>query len=149
MFGIPGETIQSIYKTVNLITELKPYLIRPTFYVPIPCTPLYEYCIQHNLLRKDRIIKSHFSEPALRLPTIPDDVLLKRKILLPWYVNRNLGLVKYEEALKQFSKDSYDQFLNKLNYIVSLDQSLSKEHENYEHYSYFRNNMNYLVFHNK
>ena len=147
MIGIPGETIQSILKTVNLITELKPYLIRPTFYVPIPCTPLYEYCIQHNLLRKNRIIKNHFSESALQLPTIPDDVLLKHKILLPWYINRNLGLIKYEKALKQFSEDSYEQFLNKFNYIVSLDQSLSKEHKNYEHYSYFKKNINYLVFH--
>ena len=108
---------------------------------------MYEYCIQHNLLRKNRIIKNHFSESALQLPTIPDDVLLKHKILLPWYINRNLGLIKYEKALKQFSEDSYEQFLNKFNYIVSLDQSLSKEHKNYEHYSYFKKNINYLVFH--
>jgi len=147
MFGIPHETIKSIHKTVNLIAELKPYLVRPTFYVPIPCTPLYEYCVKYDLLRQDRIIKNHFSEPAIHLTTISDDVLLKHKVLLPWYINKRLGLVKYEKALKHFSEESYEDFLSKFNQIVAQDQSLSKEHEGYEHYSYFEKNMNYLVFH--
>lgn len=145
MIGVPEESIKTYRKTVGLIAKTKPRLIRPTFFVPIPCTSLHEYCKNHNLFRKDKKVISHFSEPVLRLKNLNETELFKLKILLPWYINAKLNLLDYKKAIELFRADNYDSFKNKLQLIFDLDKELCKKHKGTLHYSYFQRNMNFLV----
>jgi len=50
IFGIPTETKQEIFDTVQMVWKIRPTHFSPSFYTPIFGTKLYEYCKENDLL---------------------------------------------------------------------------------------------------
>src|SRR3990172_3983848 len=65
MFGIPTETPEEVFKTVDFIRWAKPEYPSPSFFTPHPGSKLYDYCMEHDL----SLIKSYRS--YARNPTEP------------------------------------------------------------------------------
>lgn len=146
ILGIPQESQETYKKTVELIAETKPYLVRPTFFTPIIGTPLYDYCIKYDLMKKDKKVINHFSESSLNFENLTDAELLKMRVFFPWYLNVELGIIEYKDWISKFDNDNYDEFLSKLDDIKKMDNDLSEKNKGIEHFSYFKKNMNYVVF---
>lgn len=142
MFGIPRESEASMAKTIEMIARIKPYLVRPTFYVPIYGTPLYEYCRDNNLM-KEKPPNNQFSEAALKYENITEDALYRYSILLPWYVNLRLGHKNYIDAIKKFQDYTKEQLANNRAKILDEDKKLSEETKSL-HYRYFESNINFI-----
>jgi radical SAM superfamily enzyme YgiQ (UPF0313 family) len=143
--GLPGETPATHAKTIALMARIRPYLIRATFYVPIPKTPLYDYCKEHHLLEENSKIAGHFSEPVLRYTTTSRANILRFKALMPWEINIELGLEEYRAAIARFSALDDDAMVAARDQIITLDRELSARHLEKLHYAYFNGNLNYYV----
>jgi anaerobic magnesium-protoporphyrin IX monomethyl ester cyclase len=50
MFGLPGETKESMQKTIDLINEIKPTLPKLSILLPLPNTPLFEEWDKEGLI---------------------------------------------------------------------------------------------------
>jgi len=146
--GLPGENNVTHAKTVSLLAETLPYLIRATFYVPIPNTPLYDYCAKNDMLNSNIDISGHFSEPILRYKNIDKSEILCYKLFMPWEINISLGHNIYSKAMIRFKGMSYKTLLNSLSEILEIDAQYSKLLKNKLHYSYFQCNLNYYVRNN-
>jgi len=53
MFGIPGETIQTMQDTLNFARKMKFDRIKKFIFQPFPNTELYDICVKNNYLTKD------------------------------------------------------------------------------------------------
>ena len=53
MFGIPGETIQTMQDTLNFARKMKFDRIKKFIFKPFPNTELYDICVKNNYLTKD------------------------------------------------------------------------------------------------
>ncbi|MCK4257913.1 MAG: B12-binding domain-containing radical SAM protein [Halanaerobiales bacterium] len=51
MLGIPTETVEDFHETVNLVKECQPHFAQLNIFCPYPGTYLYEYCLEHNLIK--------------------------------------------------------------------------------------------------
>jgi len=142
MFGIPHETEESLIKTIEMIAKIQPYLVRPTFFVPIYGTPLYEYC-QKNKLMKEKEPENQFTEAALIYESLSEDVLYRYYTLLPWYVNLKLGHKHYLKAIQKFEKYTKEELKNKRNKVLEEDKKLSEKTKS-SHYMYFESNINFI-----
>ena len=149
MTALPGETMKRFNKTTDFLSKIKPYLIRPTFFIPIKGTPLFDYCKENNLFKKKSQITNHFSESVLKFDALSDIEILRMNTLLPWYLNIKMGLKEYEEFIEKFENFTYEEFKDKMTSILSLDKKLSEKNKGVEHYCYFQNNLNYLVLNKK
>lgn len=147
MIGLPGETMESYRKTVELMAKIQTYLIRGTFYIPIPHTPLYDDCIKDQLIN-ERKVDGHFSEPTLKYTEVSDADILRYKVLLGWYINAQIGYGYYRKLISRFQDDSYEEFKKREDLLEELDKDASMKHQGMPHYSYFGYNKNYIVLNN-
>jgi anaerobic magnesium-protoporphyrin IX monomethyl ester cyclase len=82
LFGLPGETEQTIRETLSLIEELRIWSA-PNLLFPIPGTPLYEQVkndgkmppLSEFLMRLSRYHISNRVEPTLNLSEVSDEAL--------------------------------------------------------------------------
>lgn len=49
MFGLPTETPEEVYKTIEFIRWARPEYPSPAFFTPYPGSELYDYCLKHDL----------------------------------------------------------------------------------------------------
>lgn len=85
------------------------------FIVPIPGTPLYEICLKHNLISKEKIIKMNkWGEIPVKLPGIKEKDMqtLKRKGLLLQMRYNGFG------ALSDINWKNWQHYLYKIKYII-------------------------------
>jgi anaerobic magnesium-protoporphyrin IX monomethyl ester cyclase len=142
MFGIPHETEESLIKTTEMIAKIRPYLVRPTFFVPIVGTPLYEYC-QKNKLMKEKGPENQFSESALIFEDLSEDVLFRYYTLLPWYVNLKAGHKHYLSAIEKAEKCTSDELKSMRSELLAEDKRLSERTKS-SHHTYFGSNAGYI-----
>lgn len=64
MIGLPGETIESMEKTINFATELDPDYAKVTITVPYPSTKLYSYLEEKGLIKNRDWDKYNFHTPS-------------------------------------------------------------------------------------
>ena len=76
MIGIPYETPEMIWETINLNKRCAPSCIVISFFYPYPGTELYEVCQKEGFLSK-RYSRSFVSESVLELPTVTKKELEK------------------------------------------------------------------------
>ena len=149
MIGIPGETHETVQKTLQLLARLKPYLIRLTFLYPIYHTKIYDYCREHNLFKGGRALKDEFTASTLKFENISDEELLRFKLLFPWYLNTYLPVKagRYLRLIDRFKDMSYEELRKPLTHqkVIKMDSEISEEleRENLPHYCYFKDNLYY------
>jgi anaerobic magnesium-protoporphyrin IX monomethyl ester cyclase len=61
MMGLPSETEEEIYQTLQFMKELKPDFASLSVYEPFPGTDLFEIGIQNNLVQEERTMQDFFS----------------------------------------------------------------------------------------
>lgn len=149
MLGIPNESHETIQKTLQLLSKLKPYLIRMTFLFPYYHTDIYDYCEKNKLFKQDWMHVDEFSVSPLKFKNLSDDEILKYKHMFPWYLNTIMlqpeAAVKYKKLIAAFSKMPFEEFKNAKDKILETDETVSEEMSKSRtpHYRYFRNNLYY------
>tara|TARA_B100000315_G_scaffold169286_1_gene157853 strand:- start:545 stop:1462 length:918 start_codon:yes stop_codon:yes gene_type:complete len=144
MIGIPTETENEIWDTINMTAELKPFLIRLTFCYPFESTRLWFYVKKHNLVKEDRLYKQagYFEESVLKLP-VEDQKLMAYRHLFPWYANtlilKNSKLLKlYKSKIKDYeTADFRDAGVREQ--VANVDKKLSEMCNGISHFCYFGN----------
>lgn len=154
MMGIPGETVDTIMDTVIMLSKIKSYLIRPAFIFPIYGTGFYSYCLQNNLLKEDILkYKSYLWTEGvpIYLKDISEESLIRYIIMLPWYINVELGLKDYEKMIKKYASLDFINVKNKkLSFQLILEedrrQSLYFSENKISHYRYLNQELSYLQY---
>lgn len=89
MIGLPTETKEEMLMTAELNAKIRPYIVRCSIFFPYEGTDLYQYAVEHNLLKEeiaDRL-SSHLEDTALEIPQLPREEILKFKAMFKWYVD--------------------------------------------------------------
>ena len=154
MMGIPGETENTIKDTISMLSKIKPYLIRPSFIFPIYGTGFYNYCLQHSLLKEDILKHKSYlwtEGVPIYLKDISEELLTSYMILLPWYINVELGFKEYEILIKRYSSLNFIDKKNKRsNFKLVLEedrrQSLYFSENKISHYRYGNDELSYLQY---
>jgi anaerobic magnesium-protoporphyrin IX monomethyl ester cyclase len=58
VIGFPGETKETVVKTINFIKEIKPDLLQVAIATPMPGTDFYSYCQDEGYLLADNLEQS-------------------------------------------------------------------------------------------
>lgn len=68
MIGWPWPRIDDklTQATINLNKELNPDVIQVTWFYPLPGTELYDYCVEHDLINRDKIIRSYHKSSIIK-----------------------------------------------------------------------------------
>lgn len=151
MLGIPGETKETIQTSINMLKELKPDLIRMSIFQPFVGTPIYYYCIEHNLLLDNKdMFTNTFSNSIIRFEHLSHNELIKYELLFPWYMNISM-VEKYADEYKYLIA-KYEKVISNhkntdsvKNEILQADKQISNklEKEEISHYRYFQDNSFY------
>lgn len=147
ILGIPGENHLSVRETVKVLGELKPTLIRMTIFDPFRGTPLYDYCKEHDLFKKDSKIQgNHFAFSNLNFDDLNDLDILQYHLFFPWYLNQNVAQCK--DAIEEFGKLSFDELLKSREKILAADKKISEEltKNKRPHFRYFDKNQYYYQY---
>jgi len=138
IFGIPNETEDDVNLTMKFLSEIKPNIIRPTFLIPLRGTKIYNYCIEHNIIKKN-VTAWNFESP-LKIDSIDEETLLKYWILFPWIVNYKLGYDEYKEGIDAFFKLDHNSLRKPetFNELLDKDREYSRmmKERNLDHYVY-------------
>ncbi|MCI0503081.1 B12-binding domain-containing radical SAM protein [Candidatus Micrarchaeota archaeon] len=108
MLGNPGETRETIERTIQFALELDPDLAMFNITVPFPGTKMFEWAKQNGLLLTENWDDYDLSKQVMRLPTISDQDLresyssaYRRFFLRPKYMLRRLaGIRSVEDAVE-------------------------------------------------
>lgn len=71
MLGLPGETLEQAFETLQMNIKLKPLVARASIFTPFPKLPIEKYAIEHGYLER--------SDPDLIPNTVQRESLLKQK----------------------------------------------------------------------
>ena len=70
MIGLPMETEEMIWDTINLNRKIKPHRISATIFNPYPNTESYELCKKNGWLSDRKVSSYHENETMLDQPSI-------------------------------------------------------------------------------
>jgi anaerobic magnesium-protoporphyrin IX monomethyl ester cyclase len=89
MIGIPTETRENILETVKMNAKMRPYIIRVSILYPYRGTKIYDYCLQKNMIDKEKEDKysTYFEGSILKMDSISQVEILKFKKMFKWYVD--------------------------------------------------------------
>jgi radical SAM superfamily enzyme YgiQ (UPF0313 family) len=77
MFGNPGETEESMQKTIDFSISLKPDMVVYNITTPYPGTEMYEWADKNNYLKTKDWPKYDLSEPIMDLPSVSSEMVKK------------------------------------------------------------------------
>jgi radical SAM superfamily enzyme YgiQ (UPF0313 family) len=144
MIGIPGESWTTFYDTIMMVSKLKPALIRMTFLFPYKHTKIYDYCVEHQLIKTEEIENNRDFSSPLRFPELTDKELFCFRFLFPWYVNQLwFDSVDYHRALQDFTQLDLATLRNSIPEIIAKDKELSNKCHA-PHYRYYKGNEYYF-----
>lgn len=68
MFGIPTETKEEVFETVEMVQKIQPEHFSPAFYTPHPGSDLYQYCIDNDfsLIKEHKSYARNPDEPKIK-----------------------------------------------------------------------------------
>lgn len=108
MIGNPGETEETIKKTINYAIALNPDLVSFNITTPFPGTEMFYWAKENNLLLHENWSGYNFAEPVINLPTISPEKLLdyykkahRQFYLRPSYILKRLKKIKSIEDFKR------------------------------------------------
>ncbi len=107
MVGNIGETRESVYKTIELLREIKPFAISVSITTPYPGTHLFKEAKEMGYLREDMKWSelSHYSDSAhsLNLPTLSEREILNYRKLIKREFSKRGTLNRIEYVVKYFA----------------------------------------------
>lgn len=86
MIGFPGETRETIFKTLQLLKQARPDSVQTTTYYPMKGTDLYDYLLQEGIFNPAHsVIDTFYGESYLNLDKEHKSKLFKYHMLLTHY----------------------------------------------------------------
>ncbi len=108
MFGNPGETEETIKKTIKYAIDLDPDLVSFNITTPYPGTEMFAWAEKNNYLIHKNWSEYDLSRPVMELPTISRDKILeyykkahRQFYLRPWYILKRLSKIRNFEDFKR------------------------------------------------
>ena len=145
MMGVPGESWDTFFDTINATIRFQPALIRMTFLFPYKRTRIYEICEEMGVLKEgyededNRDLRS-----PLNFDEITDQEIFCFRFLFPWYVNAWWhDDENYYDAIAVFKDLSLDELESNIPRILRIDKLLS-DMCGLAHYRYYPNNVDYF-----
>ena len=87
IIGLPGETIDNIFETINFNKKLQPDRILCTIYMPFKGTELGEWCFKQNLVLIDpKINNNYYNVISIKYDKINPKTILGYQGFFDWYV---------------------------------------------------------------
>lgn len=104
MLGNPGETEETIKKTLKLAVELKPDIALFNVTTPYPGTEMYKWAKENGYLDNEDWSGFDLSQPVMKLPTISEDKIRKfyKKAHMKFYCRPNY-IIKKIFSMKDFT----------------------------------------------
>ncbi len=113
MVGIPGETMNSFRKTINLNQIIQPDKLQISIFYPYPGTELGDLCIEKGYLDKDSAY-NYFYQSNLKLPGFNKRNILVNKLLFQFNVYKT----------KSFSKAVYYLYRDLREYLEYKNKAI-------------------------
>jgi len=110
IFGLPGETVQTIEETIRYVKELDPDYAQFYCAIPFPKTELEEMGKKNGWITTEDYAKYELNQPILNLPTLSPEELQKARVrayrefyLRPSYIFKRLRKIKnFTELVKNY-----------------------------------------------
>ncbi len=88
MIGIPGETLQNVFETININKELKPDRVLCTIFMPFPGTELGEKCLEKGGIIADvKEASIYYSQVTMKHENLSSRQLIGYQGFFDWYIN--------------------------------------------------------------
>ncbi len=94
MVGLPHETREDIYMTIELNKNLGADSIQASVFVPFPGTELFELCESKGWIDKGKSTTSYYTGTTTRYPHITQEELMQLRKWFPYYCYRDKSLAK-------------------------------------------------------
>jgi len=142
MFGMPGETIEQIFQTIDLVVRVKPGRMRWSVFYPFPGTLSYKIAEEKNLIDHDKLAKldNYFVTTALKFDPQTELFVNKLQRTFHWYVNARIDWQSadiYRKQIKKIEQIAANDWPKKRDEILKIDRQISDEllNKGVEHYS--------------
>ena len=145
MMGVPGESWDTFFDTVNATIRFQPDLMRMTFLFPYKYTRIHDICQEMGILKEgyeeedNRDMRS-----PLNFEDLTDQEIFCFRFLFPWYVN---GWwhddQRYYDAIGDFKVFTIEELETMIPDIIATDSLLSDGCKK-AHYRYYANNYDYF-----
>ncbi len=126
IFGLPGETIETINKTIEYVKEMDPDYAQFYCAIPFPKTELEDMGKKNGWISTEDYSKYELNQPVLNLPTLSSEQLQKARIrayrefyLRPTYIFKRLKKI---HSWNDFQK-TYFQAKDFINSWISHDSN--------------------------
>ncbi len=117
--GLPLETEEQIYKTINLNKLVEPDSIQASIFTPFKGTELYNFCKQNDLLLSNEIKNSYYEGEYLKNPYISNKKLNKIYKRFSYYCYKDRSKSKaYVLLLRDFMIPYYLKYRNYIPKII-------------------------------
>ncbi|MFA5864802.1 MAG: radical SAM protein [Phycisphaerae bacterium] len=142
MVGMPGETVEQMFETIDLTVRTRPGRMRWSLFYPFPGTLSYKLAEEGNFIDHDRLEKldNYFVTTALKFDPETELFLSKLQRLFHWYVNARIDWPAaniYQSELKKLESLDLDQWTKIRDQMLEIDRKISDNllREGLEHYS--------------
>lgn len=87
MIGVPEETLDTIWETIEINRQLKPDRILCSIFMPLPGTELWSYCKRNDLMSDDITeTTNYYSQVVVKNPNLSSRTLVGYQGFFDWYV---------------------------------------------------------------
>jgi len=87
MIGIPGETLENVFETININKELRPDRVLCTIFMPFPGTELGDKCLEKGDIIADvKDASIYYSQVTMRHENISSRQLIGYQGFFDWYI---------------------------------------------------------------
>jgi radical SAM superfamily enzyme YgiQ (UPF0313 family) len=142
MFGMPGETKEQIFETIDLVAKIQPGRMRWSVFYPFPGTLSYKLADEAGLIDHDRLKKldNYFITTALKFDPDTEHFINKLQRVFHWYVNAKIDWPAaeiYANELKKIEAMNMTEWNSCRDEILKIDRTLSEEliEKGIRHYS--------------
>lgn len=111
LFGMPGETEESMKKTIDFALELDPDIAQFNIATPNPGTQLYDWAEKNGYLATEKWEEYDWASPVLRLPTLDAETVkkyyklaYKKFYMRPAYMWKRVKKLRTTEDLKNAAR---------------------------------------------
>jgi len=142
MFGMPGETVEQIFETIDLIVALRPGRMRWSVFYPFPGTVSYQIAEERGLIDHEKLkrLDNYFVATCLKFDPAAELFINKLQRIFHWYVNARLAgpaAQIYRDQIKAVEAIPAEAWGEARDQILKIDRQISEDllTRGVEHYS--------------
>jgi radical SAM superfamily enzyme YgiQ (UPF0313 family) len=132
MIGLPTETVDELFETVNLLGKTLPGRFRWSVFYPFPGTEAYNIAKKAKAINEEKLatLPNFFTDSCLDFGEEHNLLLDKLNAVLPWYANAASSLPcagAYSKMIERIAPLTREQWEKENESFVGLDALMSKK----------------------